>query len=223
MEIHGIGALLLKIREEKGVSQKELALGLCTQRELSKIEADEKENERFSHNRCAISCHDNGKICFGGLCGSGSKPNHTSFVVYKPSFGSKRKPSLVSSIIISSKYKLNQQHIAYGTRADTEQGIALPQVKQRHHSAANGLGNAKGSSCQGNILQTVDNQHTHDGIGQNLAKVGDQRRCGAVFSEDQEGQEPQRHGDQRSHGNDEGGVEVIHGRTSCAAKSELLQ
>lgn len=47
MEIHGIGALLLKIREEKGVSQKELALGLCTQRELSKIEADEKYLDTF--------------------------------------------------------------------------------------------------------------------------------------------------------------------------------
>ncbi len=47
MEIHGIGALLLKIREEKGVAQKELALGLCTQRELSKIEADEKYLDTF--------------------------------------------------------------------------------------------------------------------------------------------------------------------------------
>ncbi len=47
MKIHGIGALLLSIREEQGVSQKELALGLCTQRELSKIEADEKYLDTF--------------------------------------------------------------------------------------------------------------------------------------------------------------------------------
>lgn len=38
MQIHGIGELILRTREERGISQKELACGLCEQRKLSSIE-----------------------------------------------------------------------------------------------------------------------------------------------------------------------------------------
>ena len=47
MEIHGIGELILHTREKQGISQKELTLGLCTQRELSKIEANETYLDTF--------------------------------------------------------------------------------------------------------------------------------------------------------------------------------
>ncbi|MFW5670925.1 MAG: hypothetical protein ACOCM8_01325 [Acetivibrio ethanolgignens] len=38
MQIHGIGELILRTREERGISQKELACGLCEQQKLSSIE-----------------------------------------------------------------------------------------------------------------------------------------------------------------------------------------
>ena len=38
MQIHSIGELILRTREERGISQKELACGLCEQRKLSSIE-----------------------------------------------------------------------------------------------------------------------------------------------------------------------------------------
>ncbi len=38
MEIHGIGELILKLREERGMTQEELGGGLCTQKLLSKLE-----------------------------------------------------------------------------------------------------------------------------------------------------------------------------------------
>lgn len=38
MEIHGIGELILRLREERKISQEELASGLCTQKFLSKLE-----------------------------------------------------------------------------------------------------------------------------------------------------------------------------------------
>ena len=39
----------------------------------------------------------------------------------------------------ASKKQLYQQHIAQGTPADTQQGIALPHMKPHHHSAADQL------------------------------------------------------------------------------------
>lgn len=47
MEIHGIGELLLKVREEKEISQRELSSGLCTPREISKIEMGERLPNAF--------------------------------------------------------------------------------------------------------------------------------------------------------------------------------
>lgn len=47
MEMHGMGELLLKVREERGVSQRELSSGLCTPRELSKIEMGERLPNTF--------------------------------------------------------------------------------------------------------------------------------------------------------------------------------
>ncbi len=38
MEIHGMGELILSIREERGIRQEVLCDGLCTQKQLSKIE-----------------------------------------------------------------------------------------------------------------------------------------------------------------------------------------
>ena len=47
MGIHGIGELLLNIREKRGLSQRELSLGLCEGRELSKIETGNKVPDTF--------------------------------------------------------------------------------------------------------------------------------------------------------------------------------
>lgn len=47
MEMHGMGELLLKVGEERGVSQRELSSGLCTPRELSKIEMGERLPNTF--------------------------------------------------------------------------------------------------------------------------------------------------------------------------------
>lgn len=125
--------------------------------------------------------------------------------------------------ILSSKNKLHQQHIAHGARADAEQGVALPQVEQRHHGAADTFRDTEGGGSEADVLQTVYHQHAHDGEGEHPAQIGDDGGCLPVLTEDQKGQEPQRHGDQGGHGDDEGGVEIMHGHTSCASKSGRRQ
>ena len=108
--------------------------------------------------------------------------------------------------------KLYQKHIDHRTGADAEEGIALPDMKQGHGGAANGLWDAEGCASKRHILQTVHHQHTHDGKGQHFSQIGDDGRRGPVLAEDQEGQKPQGGSHQSADGNGGNGVGVIHGQ-----------
>lgn len=110
------------------------------------------------------------------------------------------------------KHQLHQQHIANRPRADAQQGIPFPDMKQCHHGAADGFGDAEGGGGEVHVLQAVDHQHAHDGVGQDPAQIGDDGGRLPVLAEDQEGDKSQCRGDQGADRDGQNGVGVSHGR-----------
>ena len=111
-----------------------------------------------------------------------------------------------------SEDKLDQKHIAHSSHTDAQQGVPLPDMQQSNDGAAQDLRKAKGRCQEIHILQAVDHQHAHDGVGKYLTQIFDDGRDLPVPAENQEGRKPGGGGDKCGHSDDEDGVEVIHGR-----------
>ncbi len=85
---------------------------------------------------------------------------------------------------------LNQSHdyhIAHRADADAEQGIALPYVKQNHDGAGEKLGKTEGKRRDGNVLEAVYEEHTHNGVGEHPAEPRNKRGRSAFSAENKKG------------------------------------
>jgi len=108
------------------------------------------------------------------------------------------------------KQELNQDHIAYGADTNAQQGITLPDMQKRNDDTAQNLGKAEGGGKEIHILQAIDHQHTHNGIGEYLAQICNNGWNLAVFSKNQKWRESGDGGDNSSYCDDQDGMKIIH-------------
>src|SRR5699024_1500455 len=92
------------------------------------------------------------------------------------------------------EHELHQQHIAHRAAGDGQEHLPLPQVQRHGEGDGDALRQAVAPGRQVHVPQAVDHQHAKDRRRQGPAQVLDVPGGGALFGEDQEGQEPGGHG-----------------------------
>ena len=93
-------------------------------------------------------------------------------------------------------YQSHHYHIAHRADADAEQGIALPYMKKHNYGAGGKLGKPEGGGGDGNVLEAVDKEHTHNRVGKHTAEPRNERGGAALSAENEKGDAAQkvRHG-----------------------------
>ena len=93
-----------------------------------------------------------------------------------------RAAAFLSLLSLCSKYELDEEHIDCRSAADGEEHLTEFQMQERRDGDGNPLRQAVRPAEERHILQAVNDEHSEDGGGEDVAKVANERRC-RLFSE----------------------------------------
>ena len=95
---------------------------------------------------------------------------------------------------LTSKNRLDQEHIKSSPSRNADQRISFPQMENRNQKAGYDLRKPVGRGKNIRIPQTVDHQHPDHRAWQDPGKIPEAFRHRPVSSEHKKRQEPKRHG-----------------------------
>ena len=101
----------------------------------------------------------------------------------------------VAEAVHFSKYHLHKNHVAQGAADDADQGVPFPDIQAANHARGNQLREKTGQICKTHSSQAVDDQHTHNRVGEKPAQFFYQFWGGSAVFENKKGKEPDCGGD----------------------------